>query len=75
MISLAVIPIMVRLAPRLGMMDIPDEDRKVHATPTPRVGGWGIIIGALIPVITLANLDTTAPVSYTHLMLPTIYSV
>ena len=60
MISLAVIPIMVRLAPRLGMMDIPDEDRKVHATPTPRVGGWGIIIGALIPVITLANLDTTA---------------
>ena len=60
MISLAVIPIMVRLAPRLGMMDIPDEDRKVHATPTPRVGGWGIIIGALIPVVTLAELNNTA---------------
>lgn len=60
MISLAVIPIMVRLAPRLGMMDIPDEDRKVHATPTPRVGGWGIIVGALIPVVTLAELNSTA---------------
>jgi len=55
MISLAVIPIMVRLAPTLGMMDIP-ESRKVHTNPIPRVGGWGIIIGALIPVITLTNV-------------------
>jgi len=59
MISLAVIPIMVRLAPRLSMMDDPDEERKVHATPIPRVGGWGIIIGALIPVITLTDLSPT----------------
>ena len=60
MISLAVIPIMVRLAPRLGMMDMPGDERKVHVAPTPRVGGWGIIIGALIPVVTLAPLDKTA---------------
>ncbi len=59
MISLAVIPIMVRLAPKLGMMDVPDEDRKVHTNPIPRVGGWGIIVGALIPVVTLTELDTT----------------
>ena len=57
MISLAVIPIMVRLAPKLGMMDLPDEDRKVHATPIPRVGGWGIIVGALIPIVTLTDLN------------------
>jgi len=57
MISLAVIPIMVRLAPKLGMMDIPDEDRKVHVAPIPRVGGWGIIIGALIPILTLTKID------------------
>ncbi len=59
MISLAVIPIMVRLAPKLGMMDMPDDDRKVHVAPIPRVGGWGIIIGALIPVMTLTDLDKT----------------
>lgn len=58
MISLAVIPIMVRLAPRLGMMDMPDENRKVHSNPIARVGGWGIIIGALVPVITLTEMDT-----------------
>jgi UDP-GlcNAc:undecaprenyl-phosphate GlcNAc-1-phosphate transferase len=59
MISLAVIPIMVRLAPKLGMMDLPDEDRKVHSNPIPRVGGWGIIVGALIPVVTLTDMDMT----------------
>ena len=57
MISLAVIPIMVRLAPKLGMMDMPDDDRKVHAAPIPRVGGWGIIIGALVPVFTLTDIE------------------
>ena len=56
MISLAIIPLMVRVAPRLGMMDEPDP-RKVHEPPTPRVGGWGIIIGALLPVLLIAPLD------------------
>jgi len=56
MISLAIIPLMVRVAPRLGMMDEPDP-RKVHESPTPRVGGWGIIIGALLPVLLIAPLD------------------
>ena len=49
MISLAIIPLMVRAAPRLGMMDEPDP-RKVHVAPVPRVGGWGIIIGALLQI-------------------------
>lgn len=49
-ISLAIVPAMVRLAPSLGMMDKPGE-RKVHKVPIPRVGGWGIVLGALVPVI------------------------
>jgi UDP-GlcNAc:undecaprenyl-phosphate GlcNAc-1-phosphate transferase len=49
-ISMAVIPVMIRLAPVLGMMDKPDS-RKVHATPIPRVGGIGIVLGALIPLL------------------------
>jgi UDP-GlcNAc:undecaprenyl-phosphate/decaprenyl-phosphate GlcNAc-1-phosphate transferase len=48
-ISAAAIPLMIRLAPRLGMVDVPDP-RKVHTIPIPRVGGVGIVIGALIPV-------------------------
>ncbi len=48
-VSMALIPLMIRLAPALGMMDKPDP-RKVHAVPIPRVGGIGIVIGALIPM-------------------------
>jgi UDP-GlcNAc:undecaprenyl-phosphate GlcNAc-1-phosphate transferase len=55
-ISMVIIPIMVRLAPRLGMIDVPDP-RKVHAVPIPRVGGIGIVLGALLPVILLLPLD------------------
>jgi UDP-GlcNAc:undecaprenyl-phosphate/decaprenyl-phosphate GlcNAc-1-phosphate transferase len=54
-VSLAVIPVMMRLAPWLGMMDFPNP-RKVHARPIPRVGGWGIVLGALLPVVILAPL-------------------
>lgn len=48
-ISMTIIPVMVRLAPRLGMIDRPDP-RKVHAVPIPRAGGIGIVVGTLIPV-------------------------
>jgi len=57
-ISMVVIPIMVRLAPRLGMIDKPDL-RKVHANPVPRVGGVGIFFGALIPLVLLLPIDQT----------------
>ncbi|MCP4041237.1 MAG: undecaprenyl/decaprenyl-phosphate alpha-N-acetylglucosaminyl 1-phosphate transferase [Gammaproteobacteria bacterium] len=47
---------MVRLAPRLGMIDRPEE-RKVHSIPMARVGGWGIIFGTLITVAIWLPMD------------------
>ena len=55
-LSMAIIPLMVRVAPRLGMIDIPDQ-RKVHAIPIPRVGGVGIVVGAIVPVFLLLPHD------------------
>lgn len=49
-ISMAIIPLMMRLAPVIGMIDTPDP-RKVHSVPIPRVGGLGIVIGAVIPML------------------------
>ena len=49
-ISMIIIPLMMRLAPAIGMIDTPDP-RKVHSTPIPRVGGLGIVIGALVPML------------------------
>lgn len=50
LVSLAVTPVMVRLAPRLHLLDKPGP-RKVHIKPIPRVGGWGIAIGAMVAVL------------------------
>ncbi len=48
--SMLIIPLAWKLAPTLGMLDKPDA-RKVHSTPIPRVGGWGIVLGTLLPIL------------------------
>ncbi len=49
-ISMVVLPLMVRLSPYIGMMDQPDA-RKVHSTPIARVGGAGIVLGSIVPLL------------------------
>lgn len=55
-LSAFVIPAAWRLAPRIGMIDQPDP-RKVHRVPVPRVGGWGIVAGGLVPLLLVQPLD------------------
>ncbi len=55
---MALIPAMIRLAPRIGMIDKPDP-RKVHAAPIPRAGGVGIVLGALLPMVIWLPLTDT----------------
>ncbi len=55
-VSTLVIPIAWRIAPWLGMIDLPDE-RKVHTTPVPRIGGWGIAAGCIIPLVLIHELS------------------
>lgn len=55
-VSTLVIPVMRRLAPHIGMVDMPDP-RKVHHIPVPRVGGWGIVLGAMVPLLLLNPID------------------
>ena len=55
-VSVAIIPVAWRFAPALGLLDKPDP-RKVHTIPVPRVGGWGIVLGALLPMAILLRLD------------------
>lgn len=47
-----------RFAPRLGLVDMPDP-RKVHKAPVPRVGGWGITLGTLLPLLLWRHADVT----------------
>ena len=55
-ISMVLIPLMAKLAPRMGLIDLPNA-RKVHAVPIPRVGGIGIVIGALVAIYFLLPID------------------
>jgi UDP-GlcNAc:undecaprenyl-phosphate GlcNAc-1-phosphate transferase len=55
-VSMMVIPLAARLAPHLGLIDRPDP-RKVHKSPTPRIGGWGIAAGTLVPLVLLFEFD------------------
>lgn len=48
-VSMALIPPLVRLAGRLHTMDVPDE-RKIHKTIMPRVGGIAMVLGSILPI-------------------------
>ena len=45
-LAMALIPILVRVAAPLGLVDAPDP-RKVHKGRIPRIGGVAIVIGCL----------------------------
>jgi len=46
-VTMALIPPLIKLAPRLQFVDMP-QSRKVHVNPVPRVGGIAMAIGVLI---------------------------
>lgn len=50
--AFVITPYTMRLANKVGAIDIPDK-RKVHKKPIPRLGGIGIIAGFLVSVIYL----------------------
>ncbi|MDP1069608.1 hypothetical protein, partial [Klebsiella pneumoniae] len=41
------------IASMLGWVDHPDQYRKIHQRPVPRLGGIGIYIAFLVPLILL----------------------
>ncbi len=58
-ITTACTPLLLRLAPRLGLTDLPGR-RKVHTVAVPRVGGIAMAAGILIPTVLIPHLS--APV-------------
>jgi len=48
-VSLLATAAMRRIAPRVGLVDLPAA-RKVHVTPTPLGGGIGIVLGVVVPL-------------------------
>ncbi|NJD07455.1 MAG: undecaprenyl/decaprenyl-phosphate alpha-N-acetylglucosaminyl 1-phosphate transferase [Methylococcaceae bacterium] len=55
-ISMVLVAAMMRLAPQLGLVDLPGH-RKVHAEAIPRVGGIGIACGSVLAALLWLDLD------------------
>jgi UDP-GlcNAc:undecaprenyl-phosphate/decaprenyl-phosphate GlcNAc-1-phosphate transferase len=58
-VTAALIPLLARLAPTIGLTDAPGP-RKVHSAPVPRVGGLAMAAGLF--VATLLTVQLSAPV-------------
>lgn len=48
--SLIILPKFVNIAHKIGLVDLPNE-RKVHSTPRPLVGGVGIVVSATLSAL------------------------
>ena len=48
LITLATVPLSIKLARRINAIDIPKDERRVHKRPVPRIGGVGIYLGVTI---------------------------
>lgn len=53
-VTMVLIPPLKAKALEMDFLDVPD-DRKVHTTPIPRIGGIAMVIGALLPVVMWAR--------------------
>lgn len=54
-VTMACLPLLVRYAPRWGIVDRPGA-RKVHSAPVPRVGGLAMAVGVMIAAVLTINL-------------------
>lgn len=45
-IALAVTPLAIKIAPRIGAIDVPKDARRMHSKPMPRFGGLAIFVAA-----------------------------
>lgn len=51
-------PIVKSYAQKLGAIDTPGEERRIHNHPIPRMGGMAIFLGFLVSVVLFADITT-----------------
>ena len=50
-------PVVKNLAYKVGAVDVPKDNRRMHKTPTPRLGGLAIFLGFILSVLIFLPLD------------------
>ena len=54
--SFAATPVVKSFAQKVGAIDHPGEERRVHSQPIPRLGGLAMFLGFLLSVVMFANI-------------------
>lgn len=57
-LALIATPFVMKLTKKVGAMDVPKDERRMHHVPIPRMGGLAIIFGFTVSVLLFVNLDT-----------------
>ncbi|MDR1101547.1 MAG: undecaprenyl/decaprenyl-phosphate alpha-N-acetylglucosaminyl 1-phosphate transferase [Clostridiales bacterium] len=58
LLSFAATPIVRTLAFKVGAVDVPKDERRVHSKPIPRLGGVAIFYGFIIAVLCFLDIST-----------------
>lgn len=56
-VSYAATPVVKSLAVRVGAMDVPKDNRRMHSMPIPRLGGLAIFFGFFLGVLLFAEIN------------------
>jgi UDP-GlcNAc:undecaprenyl-phosphate GlcNAc-1-phosphate transferase len=59
LIAFAVTPIVRKISVKVGAIDIPKDNRRMHSVPIPTMGGIGIFIAFAFGVLAFVPLDKT----------------
>ena len=56
-IAFALTPACVKIAAKIGAIDVPEDDRRVHKKPIPRLGGLAIFLGVAISILIIVPIS------------------
>jgi len=54
---IAVMPLLIRYSEKLGLIDVPKDDRRSHQKPIPRSGGIAIATGVFLSTLIFADMS------------------
>jgi len=56
-VTFGLTPLVRKLAIRMGAVDVPKDERRVHTKPIPRMGGLAIFIGFLVSYLMFSDME------------------
>ena len=57
-VSVVCTPLAIKLAPKIGAVDVPKDARRVHTKPMPRFGGMAIFLGTMSVILVFLEKDS-----------------